>query len=215
MHNDGTGPRYDRPRRPRPVTRHEVRRPEPTEPTEYERYQALLADGLPDADARTTIWPDNALVHGTDENGNSVLLPVGEDGLTIVPEGFAEGDPYPPVEPTDGDGDTEDGDTEEDDETETLAADAEEVAEAPETTEEAPEGTEPESGAETATEPDGDETEPEPEPEEPTAAPDAGYEPADHNRNEVQKYLSENPDQAEYVLARERTGKARVSLIGA
>ncbi|QHB37159.1 hypothetical protein QDA03_gp82 [Microbacterium phage Terij] len=212
MHNDGTGPQYDRPRRPRPVTRHEVRRPEPAEPTDFERYQALLADGIPDADARTAIWPDNALVYGTGEDGNSVLLPVGEDGMTIVPEGFAEGDLYPPAEPTGADGD----DTEEDGETETPAADAEEHAEEPQSTEDAPTATETENGAESAAEPADETTEDDTETDEaPVVIPDAGYEPADHNRNEVQKYLAENPDQAEYVLARERTGKARVSLIGA
>ncbi|QDH93081.1 hypothetical protein QDA02_gp84 [Microbacterium phage Margaery] len=208
MHNDGTGPQYDRPRRPRTITRDEVRRPAPA-PTEYERYQALLADGVDDAEARTTIWPDHALLYVAGEDGEDVLLPVGEDGFAIIPDDYV----------ADGDDDQTD-DPDGDDETETAAGDAAEDAEDANVTEDAPTPAEPENGAEEAAEATGDEAEPETEPEdaadeEPVTVPDDGYEPADHNRNEVQKYLSENPDQAEYVLARERTGKARVSLIGA
>lgn len=55
-----------------------------------------------------------------------------------------------------------------------------------------------------------------PEPEPPAEpAEDAGYDPGEHNVDEVRKYISANPDQAEYVLDRERGGKARTSLIGA
>lgn len=43
---------------------------------------------------------------------------------------------------------------------------------------------------------------------------DAGFDPAEHTVAEVQAYLSEHPDQTEYVLERERAGKARTSLIG-
>jgi hypothetical protein len=210
MHNDGTGPRYDRPRR---ITRDEVRRPEPAaEPTEWEAYQALLAQGMDDAEARTTIWPDNALIYGTGEDGEQVLLPVGEDGLTEVPEGFAEGDPYPVPETTE----EPEGDAVEDEGTETATADAADGAGEAETPDPAPEATETENAAE---EPAGadeaeDATEPEEEAE-PEAPTDLGYEPADHNRNDVQAYLAEHPDQTEFVLNRERNGKARVSLIGA
>ncbi|QDH93268.1 hypothetical protein QC999_gp82 [Microbacterium phage Cressida] len=214
MHNDGTGPRYDRPRR---ITRDEVRRPAaPAEPTEWESYQALLAQGMDDADARTTIWPDNALIYGTGEDGEQVLLPVGEDGYTVVPEGFAEGDPYPVPEPADGDDSTEGDDTEEEPETESTAGDAADGAGEPETPEATPEATDTENAAQAPAEPETpeetteDETAPEPE-----AVTDLGYEPADHNRNDVQAYLAEHPDQTEFVLNRERTGKARVSLIGA
>ncbi|QHB37018.1 hypothetical protein QDA00_gp85 [Microbacterium phage Matzah] len=214
MHNDGTGPRYDRPRRPRTITRDEVRRP--AEPTEWESYQALLAQGMDDAEARTTIWPDNALIYGTGEDGEQVLLPVGEDGLTEVPEGFAEGDPYPVPEPT-GDTDGDEGDdTEEEPETESTAGDAADGAGEPETPEATPEATDTENAAQAPAEPEGDEetTEDETAPE-PEAVTDLGYEPADHNRNDVQAYLAEHPDQTTFVLDRERNGKARVSLIGA
>jgi hypothetical protein len=44
---------------------------------------------------------------------------------------------------------------------------------------------------------------------------DEGWDPEPHTVTEVQDYLSDHPDQTEYVLDRERTGKARVSLIGA
>lgn len=41
---------------------------------------------------------------------------------------------------------------------------------------------------------------------------DEGYDPAEHTVAEVQEYLDENPDQAGFVLDRERAGKARVTL---
>lgn len=44
---------------------------------------------------------------------------------------------------------------------------------------------------------------------------DEGYDPAEHTVAEVQGYLSDSPEQAQYVLDRERTGKARTTLIGA
>lgn len=47
------------------------------------------------------------------------------------------------------------------------------------------------------------------------AVTDAGFEPGDHNVEQVRKYLSANPDQAGFVLDRERAGKSRTSLIGA
>ncbi|QSM01224.1 hypothetical protein QDA08_gp29 [Microbacterium phage NoodlelyBoi] len=59
---------------------------------------------------------------------------------------------------------------------------------------------------------DGDADESEDEPETPA---DEGYDPSAHTVTEVTAYLDENPDQATYVLDRERTGKARVTLIGA
>jgi len=63
-----------------------------------------------------------------------------------------------------------------------------------------------------------DESTPDPEVEEDdedVTVPDDAFEPADHTVAEVQSYLADHPDQTEYVLDRERTGKARVSLIGA
>jgi len=51
--------------------------------------------------------------------------------------------------------------------------------------------------------------------DEDVTVPDDAFEPADHTVAEVQSYLADHPDQTEYVLDRERTGKARVSLIGA
>ncbi|QZD98965.1 hypothetical protein QDA05_gp30 [Microbacterium phage Honeyfin] len=69
------------------------------------------------------------------------------------------------------------------------------------------------AGAEDAEEEvDGDADESEAEPETPA---DEGYDPSAHTVTEVTAYLDENPDQATYVLDRERTGKARVTLIGA
>lgn len=47
------------------------------------------------------------------------------------------------------------------------------------------------------------------------SAADEGYDPAEHTVAEVQAYLDENPDQTDYVLDRERAGKARTTLIGA
>lgn len=44
---------------------------------------------------------------------------------------------------------------------------------------------------------------------------DGLFDPSAHTVAEVTAYLDENPDQAEYVLDRERAGKARVTLIGA
>ncbi len=87
---------------------------------------------------------------------------------------------------------------------------------------EAPEGTgtdddtsEDENGPETGTEDssDGDETEgDESDDDEPA---DEGYDPTAHTVTEVSAYLDEHPDQATFVLDRERAGKARVTLIGA
>lgn len=51
-----------------------------------------------------------------------------------------------------------------------------------------------------------------PEPEVPA---DEGYDPSAHTVTEVTAYLDEHPDQATFVLDRERAGKARVTLIGA
>uniref|UniRef100_A0AAU7J7X2 Head-to-tail connector protein n=2 Tax=unclassified bacterial viruses TaxID=12333 RepID=A0AAU7J7X2_9VIRU len=44
---------------------------------------------------------------------------------------------------------------------------------------------------------------------------DEGYDPSAHTVSEVQAYLEDNPDQATYVLDRERADKARKTLIGA
>lgn len=44
---------------------------------------------------------------------------------------------------------------------------------------------------------------------------DEGYDPTAHTVADVQEYLAANPDQADYVLDRERAGKARTTLIGA
>ena len=46
-------------------------------------------------------------------------------------------------------------------------------------------------------------------------AVDEGYDPSAHTVAEVQQYLADNPDQSGYVLDRERSGKARTTLIGA
>ncbi|AWY05380.1 hypothetical protein HOT42_gp29 [Microbacterium phage Metamorphoo] len=51
--------------------------------------------------------------------------------------------------------------------------------------------------------------------DEESAPADEGYDPSAHTVTEVTAYLDENPDQATFVLDRERTGKARVTLIGA
>lgn len=67
-----------------------------------------------------------------------------------------------------------------------------------------------ESGDEDSAENAGDDT-----PADDEEPADEGYDPFAHTVAEVTAYLDENPDQATYVLDRERTGKARVSLIGA
>ncbi len=205
--DDGTGPLYDRPSRPRtpaPITMDSVRAPEPpAAPTDWERYQALLADGADDAEARTTIWPDAGLFYVEDENGDQVLLPAQEDGTTDL-SGY-EFDPDPEA----ADADDETGAP--------AAADAEE---APEDTEDV---SEPQTGAEDADPEEAAEVaaaaveiedglEAEPEPEKPA---DEGYDPSAGTVAEVKDYLDAHPDQADFVLDRERAGKARVSLIGA
>lgn len=48
-----------------------------------------------------------------------------------------------------------------------------------------------------------------------TVAPDEGYDPGEHTVAEVQDYLATHSSQTEYVLDRERAGKARTTLIGA
>jgi hypothetical protein len=200
--NDGTGPRYDRPSR---ITRETVRRAAPVEPEypEWDAYQALLADGMDDADARVAIWPDHALLYVAGEDGDDVLLPVGKDGFAIIPEGY---------EAPEGDEDDETGDDEAED-----GADGSESADAPQTPDE------PEIDAEAGA--DGAEADPEAQAEDDAAAdeiadgddktPDAGFDPASGTVDEVRAYLADHPDQTEYVLERERGGKARVSLIGA
>ncbi|QBI98112.1 hypothetical protein SEA_FIREMAN_29 [Microbacterium phage Fireman] len=70
----------------------------------------------------------------------------------------------------------------------------------------------PETGTEGSSEPEGDGEE---EPVDEEVIDDEGYDPSAHTVTEVTAYLDENPDQATYVLNRERTGKARVTLIGA
>lgn len=199
--NDGTGPRYDRPSR---ITRETVRRAEPEYP-EWDAYQALLADGMDDADARVAIWPDHALLYVAGEDGDDVLLPVGKDGFAIIPEGYEapEGD-------DEGDGDDETGDGEAVD-----GADGSESAEAPQTP------TEPEIDAEAGA--DGAEADPEAQAEDDAdeiadgddKPADEGYDPSTGTVDEVRAYLADHPSQTEYVLERERGGKARVSLIGA
>lgn len=182
MHNDGTGPQYDRP------SRVQIERAANAEPTEWDQYQALLADGVEDAEARVAIWPDNALLYVEDEDGNEVLLPVGTDGFAIIPEEYV----------ADGDGEdageaagTESEDAEEDDadaDSDDAAEDDEDAAEDEDEEDDAAEAETPEAPA---------------------------YEPSEHTVDEVRAYLAENPDQTETVLDRERAGKSRVSLIGA
>lgn len=46
------------------------------------------------------------------------------------------------------------------------------------------------------------------------AVADKGFDPSDHTVFQVQAYLEDNPDQSEFVLERERAGKARTTLIG-
>lgn len=48
-----------------------------------------------------------------------------------------------------------------------------------------------------------------------TVEPDEGYDPGEHTVAEVQDYLATHSSQTEYVLDRERAGKARTTLIGA
>ncbi|QGJ88884.1 hypothetical protein PBI_TEAMOCIL_30 [Microbacterium phage Teamocil] len=67
-------------------------------------------------------------------------------------------------------------------------------------------------GSSDGEESDGDEDD---EPEDDGTPADEGYDPSAHTVTEVTAYLDEHPDQATYVLDRERTGKARVTLIGA
>lgn len=88
------------------------------------------------------------------------------------------------------------------------------------TTDDTPEG---ENGPETGDQGSGDEADESgegeqddtPDDEDAPEPADEGYDPTAHTVAEVQAYLSEHPDQATYVLDRERAGKARVTLIGA
>jgi hypothetical protein len=43
---------------------------------------------------------------------------------------------------------------------------------------------------------------------------DGDFDPGAHTVSEVEEYIAAHPDEAEAVLEAERTGKARVSLIG-
>ncbi|QGJ95250.1 hypothetical protein QDA11_gp30 [Microbacterium phage Jayden] len=86
----------------------------------------------------------------------------------------------------------------------------------------APEGTgtdddtsEDENGPETGDEGSGEGEESEGDESDDDEPADEGYDPTAHTVTEVSAYLDEHPDQATFVLDRERTGKARVSLIGA
>lgn len=86
----------------------------------------------------------------------------------------------------------------------------------------APEGTgtnddtsEDENGPETGTEAPSEDEESEGDESDDDEFADEGYDPAAHTVTEVSAYLDEHPDQATFVLDRERTGKARVTLIGA
>jgi hypothetical protein len=58
----------------------------------------------------------------------------------------------------------------------------------------------------------GADTEPPAQPE--PGADDGGFDPADHTVAEVQQYLVDHPDDAERVLALERAGKNRATLVG-
>lgn len=114
----------------------------------------------------------------------------------------ATGEPAGDDDPDEGQNGTEDG-------TEGLADGDESNAEpdADDSTEDDAEETPAEGTPEEVTEDD--------EPEDDIEVPDGGYDPTDHTVAEVQAYLADNTDQTNYVLDRERTGKARVSLIGA
>ena len=48
----------------------------------------------------------------------------------------------------------------------------------------------------------------------PQAADDDVFDPGAHTVAEVNDYLAEHPDDADRVLEAERTGKARVSIVG-
>lgn len=77
----------------------------------------------------------------------------------------------------------------------------------------ADEGAEDDDASDESTE-DASDEEP-PADEEPEAPADEAFDPSAHTVTEVQAYLAEHPNQATFVLDRERAGKARVTLIGA
>lgn len=233
MYNDGTGPQYDR---PAVIDRHTVRRDEARaakraadaeREANWEKYQAFLAAGLSEEDARTGTWPDHAIAYLVGADGEEVIAPIDRDGFAILPEGYGADEDEP--------ADDESGD---EDSTETGTGDAQGDAPGSDDTETGDDADEDESDAQTGA--DGSDGEnppadPEAQAEDAAAAQeiadgadddstgdpadekpaDEGYEPADHTVADVQTYLGEHPDQTEYVLDRERGGKARVSLIGA
>ncbi|UDL16221.1 hypothetical protein SEA_KOZIE_25 [Microbacterium phage Kozie] len=210
MYNDGTGPRYDYPRR---IDRHSARRPdvivsddpngEPVEivgeafdPNDREAALAVAIErGYDEADLIDSdgnpldaagIWRSLTVEGGAEVVfADGSTAPIGEDGLPILSE-------------------------------RTAADDAETHEDAPsgdETPEDDPEGAE---GADSAPEaPEGAGDDPDENADDPEAVEDAGYDPAPQTVAEVQAYLAEHPDQTDFVLTRERGGKARVSLIGA
>lgn len=212
MYNDGTGPRYDYPRR---IDRNSARRPEPAEivsddpngePVEivgeafdpsdreaalavaiergYEEADLIDSDGNP-LDA-AGIWASLAVEGGAEVVfADGSTAPIGEDGLPILADKTDADDAETHEDAPSGDGSPEDDP---------------EGAEGDESAPEAPEG-----AGDDAAEDDDD----------PETVEDAGYDPAPRTVAEVQAYLSDNPDQTDFVLNRERGGKARVSLIGA
>ncbi|WQY99820.1 hypothetical protein [Microbacterium phage MO526] len=222
MHNDGTGPRYDYPPR---IDRNSARRPEPDEivsddpngePVEivgepidpsdreaalaaaiergYDEADLIDSDGNP-LDA-AGIWRSLTVEGGAEVVfADGSTAPIGEDGLPIL---------------------TERADADAEADAEADAADAETHEDAPSGTETSEDDSEGAEGDESAPEaPEGAGDDPDENDDEPEAVEDAGYDPAPQTVAEVQAYLADHPDQTDFVLTRERGGKARVSLIGA
>lgn len=103
-----------------------------------------------------------------------------------------------------------------------VAPDTDEGERGQDGTSDAPEGsgtdddtTEVENGPETGAEDSSEADESEGDESDDDEPADEGYDPAEHTVTEVSAYLDEHPNQATFVLDRERTGKARVTLIGA
>ena len=54
----------------------------------------------------------------------------------------------------------------------------------------------------------------EPAPEQKTQKPASSFDPGEHTVADVEAYISKHPDQRDAVLAAEKSGKARATLVG-
>ena len=175
-------------------------------------FRGLMAKRAERRAAREAEEPTEPVAPDTDEERQAALALAAEKGLTEDDLVDDDGNPLdvagiharvaaeePPAGDDGAQGDDAGGDAGSTPDAAAVAAD-----EGAEGDDESDEDTEDASG-----------TEEPPAEEEPEAPADEGFDPSAHTVTEVQAYLDEHPDQATYVLDRERTGKARVTLIGA